>query len=566
MYQFHLNNTFIGDAYNIFREWIQDGLICSTGRKWQRRRKQLATCFHTNVMRSCYLPIVDAHSKAFVETLREQLKQEHGNTIRDVSQLTNQLTLGIICESVTGKPLAPQRLVDYAQNLEVVTNITAERGRRPLIYSDFMLKWVLPVGVRYRKAVQAIQSFTQELAVEAVRNHNNYDSVNSISSSHLNNNISSNTGPPKRKESSNHSNREEEESLIDPKKTANFLQHLASLYHNGEIDAEGLMEETNTFVFAGHNTISASLAWVLLNLATNPNAQGKARREVDAVNQTILQEDDKHEEENGRCKKVAREELLNLSKTKLDAQGKTRQEADSVNQIKIEEDSANKNVEEDNKNKGDKAKCVISMEMLKSMKYIECVIKESLRLRTTLPLISRTLKTDFSFPQQDSEEKDEDHFEMFLPRSTELVFNLRAMHRNEAVWENADSFIPERFLADNGRTASSAFHEERQSPTVSTPTTTGVTTPLSFVPFSAGPRNCIGQRFAMMEMKIAVFYILLNFNIEPVDDNNIFASGKTEEKHKMSCKNVAKVEEILDAVLNKVGGIQIKLTERTCSQ
>lgn len=36
----------------------------------------------------------------------------------------------------------------------------------------------------------------------------------------------------------------------------------------------------------------------------------------------------------------------------------------------------------------------------------------------------------------------------------------------------------------------------------------------SYMPFSVGPRNCVGSRFALMFMKIAIFYLVLNFRLE----------------------------------------------------
>ena len=72
-----------GSGYDTFRDWIQDGIVCSTGKKWQKRRKQLTTCFHFNMLKS-YLPIINYHSQAFINIL----KKESGNIIQDIAKLT----------------------------------------------------------------------------------------------------------------------------------------------------------------------------------------------------------------------------------------------------------------------------------------------------------------------------------------------------------------------------------------------------------------------------------------------------------------------------------------------
>jgi len=36
----------------------------------------------------------------------------------------------------------------------------------------------------------------------------------------------------------------------------------------------------------------------------------------------------------------------------------------------------------------------------------------------------------------------------------------------------------------------------------------------SYLPFSIGPRNCVGSRFALMFMKVLIYYLVLNFRLE----------------------------------------------------
>ena len=49
--------------------------------------------------------------------------------------------------------------------------------------------------------------------------------------------------------------------------------------------------------------------------------------------------------------------------------------------------------------------------------------------------------------------------------------------------------------------------------------------PLVFQPFGAGPRICIGMRFALIAVKMAICKILLNFRLDAADDTPVSKSG-----------------------------------------
>jgi cytochrome P450 len=116
---------------------------------------------------------------------------------------------------------------------------------------------------------------------------------------------------------------------------------------------------------------------------------------------------------------------------------------------------------------------------LSKFTQVTMFIRETLRYFGTVPMISRKLTQDIQVG---------DHT---LPDGTEINIMLFLIHKHPSVWEDPEEFIPERFHPDN----------------------TVNRDPFAFVPFSAGPRNCIGQNFAMNLMKVTLARILNRYNI-----------------------------------------------------
>lgn len=80
-----------------------------------------------------------------------------------------------------------------------------------------------------------------------------------------------------------------------------------------------------------------------------------------------------------------------------------------------------------------------------------------------------------------------------VPKNSVVMIPINRICRNPDVFEDPDTFKPERFQIENQSTEK--FN------------------PFAFIPFSAGPRNCVGQKFAMHEIKCIVSKILRNFEI-----------------------------------------------------
>ncbi|KRT82235.1 cytochrome P450 [Oryctes borbonicus] len=120
---------------------------------------------------------------------------------------------------------------------------------------------------------------------------------------------------------------------------------------------------------------------------------------------------------------------------------------------------------------------------LHRLRYLECVIKEALRLYPSVPVIIRDLE----------EEIEIDGYK--LPPGTQAVLHLHMVQRSPDHFPKPHVFDPDRFLPENciGR------H------------------PYAYVPFSAGPRNCIGQKFAMYEEKTVVASIINRYKLTAIE-------------------------------------------------
>ncbi|KAF7400315.1 hypothetical protein HZH66_005499 [Vespula vulgaris] len=124
----------------------------------------------------------------------------------------------------------------------------------------------------------------------------------------------------------------------------------------------------------------------------------------------------------------------------------------------------------------------LTMKSLKKMRYLEMCIKETLRLYPIIPLIARCLTENIKIGDQ------------VIPAGSSVFISPYLTHRITRYYSDPESFIPERFDTQN---SNEKLH------------------PYAYIPFSAGPKNCIGYKFAMLEMKVLISSILRNFILEP---------------------------------------------------
>uniref|UniRef100_A0A5F7ZKX3 Cytochrome P450 family 4 subfamily F member 8 n=1 Tax=Macaca mulatta TaxID=9544 RepID=A0A5F7ZKX3_MACMU len=124
----------------------------------------------------------------------------------------------------------------------------------------------------------------------------------------------------------------------------------------------------------------------------------------------------------------------------------------------------------------------IEWDDLAQLPFLTMCVKESLRLHPPAPFISRHCTQDIVLPDG-----------RVIPKGIICVINITGVHHNPTVWPDPEVYDPYRFDPENSKERS----------------------PLAFIPFSAGPRNCIGQAFAMAEMKTVLALMLLHFRFLP---------------------------------------------------
>ncbi|XP_069692520.1 probable cytochrome P450 4aa1 [Periplaneta americana] len=122
------------------------------------------------------------------------------------------------------------------------------------------------------------------------------------------------------------------------------------------------------------------------------------------------------------------------------------------------------------------------LEDLRRMRYLEQCVKETLRLYPSVPFVLRSLGEDTPLGK------------LTLPAGAYIMVTPFATHRLPHVYPDPERFDPDRFLPE--RCA------QRH--------------PFAFLPFSAGPRNCIGHRFAMLELKTVLSAVLRAFRLSAV--------------------------------------------------
>ncbi|XP_030372062.1 uncharacterized protein LOC115622298 [Scaptodrosophila lebanonensis] len=126
----------------------------------------------------------------------------------------------------------------------------------------------------------------------------------------------------------------------------------------------------------------------------------------------------------------------------------------------------------------------ITIEQVRQLEYVDMCLKETLRLYPSGCVVSRRATANFHLN------------DLYIPANSEVVFSPLYMGRCADFFPEPLKFMPSRWSPD-------AEHKIQAS---------------TYIPFLTGVRSCIGQRYAMIKMKLVIAHCLKNFQFSPVDD------------------------------------------------
>ncbi|RWR97008.1 cytochrome P450 86B1 [Cinnamomum micranthum f. kanehirae] len=132
------------------------------------------------------------------------------------------------------------------------------------------------------------------------------------------------------------------------------------------------------------------------------------------------------------------------------------------------------------------SKIIFSVPELNKMDYLQAALSESLRLYPPVPVDFKEVVEDDVFPDGTP-----------VKKGDRVFFSIFSMARSEAIWgKDCLEFKPERWIRDGRFASKSQF---------------------KYPVFNAGPRLCVGKKFAYMQMKMVAASILLRYSVSVVE-------------------------------------------------
>ncbi|ESN92768.1 hypothetical protein HELRODRAFT_69872 [Helobdella robusta] len=126
---------------------------------------------------------------------------------------------------------------------------------------------------------------------------------------------------------------------------------------------------------------------------------------------------------------------------------------------------------------------------IKQLTYLDMCLNETLRMFPFATRTDRVASQDVTING------------LFIPKGMAVGIPIHFLQNDPDYWPDPHVFNPERFSEDNWKVS--------------------IVDPMRFMPFGAGPRNCVGMRLAKMEVKMAVVHLIRNFRFDVSEKTDV---------------------------------------------
>ncbi|GFX25012.1 cytochrome P450 3A8 [Trichonephila clavipes] len=125
----------------------------------------------------------------------------------------------------------------------------------------------------------------------------------------------------------------------------------------------------------------------------------------------------------------------------------------------------------------------MSYDVVREMKVLDAIVSETLRMHPPIGSGERTAVEEYKLGDTG----------IVMEKGMRIVFLFYAMHYDPEFFPDPETFNPERFMEGY----------EPKHPQY------------AYLPFGAGPRNCLGMRFALLEIKMCIANLLRHYRLKP---------------------------------------------------